>query len=424
MKKRSLSRALIILKKKGLSTVIATLLLIVVSLIVIAILWVIVSSIISQNVETTKVQSEFFNQHVYFAGVQPDPGDGLKLNVSLKTSGGNVATSTENITVPPSEVDIVSVSDVSGSMRTCLSVVSTSCCTNTLKGYYGSGAEQQNCYGFPDSNMDKCTATPPSGCNGSVLIDALTSSKNANKQLINTVLQKPTDNNRVGLSVYNTSVINSYSSGLTNNNQTLVGIINSWSAYGGTCICCGINDAKNKLSGSSSNIPKALILMSDGVSNQACSQQGTGNATNDSIKAAQDAFAQIPNLTIYSVGLGSDVDSVTMTAIAQGGHGEYFSASQVSDLVGIYQSLADQIIEKSTPISKFNYLKIIFYDSGGNQTINNIDVPGPLETRNYDFNLNGKGLASQVVKMEIYPVSSTKNGKEVIGPLFDSWQKQ
>jgi hypothetical protein len=402
------------MKKSGLSQIVATLLIILLSLIVISFVWVVVSKLISDQSSIAEVQNRFFSQDVNFAKVQLDPEDGLKLNTSIRTSSGSFKGYTENITAPASEIDVISVSDLSGSMRDCQGI-SDHCCTSHLHGSY----QDSHCYSLPSAYVNQCV----SNCGGT-LIDGINSSQNANKQLVDTIFQRPDDNNRIGLVAYNTTVINLFSSNLINNNLTLKTIINSWGARGGTCICCGLNNAKNRFSDSSADRAKTIIVMSDGEATVTCNQQGTGDAKDDAIQAACEAYSEIPGLTIYSVGLGGNVDNDTLDAIAQCGNGEYFSASQVNDLMGIYQTLAEQIIQKSSAFKELNYLKIIFYDGAGHSVILHADVPEPLQTKYYQFDLNGQGLVAPIVKMEIYPVASTAQGKEVVGPLFDFWEKK
>ena len=128
--------------------------------------------------------------------------------------------------------------------------------------------------------------------------------------MINTLISGEVDN-RVGISTYNNMIIDSYSSDLTQDAESLNGIIDSWESTGSTCICCGINDARGKLLGSTDDILKTMIVMSDGEANVACPEQDTGDSKQDAIQAACDAYSEINNLTIYTVGLGGGVDTDT-----------------------------------------------------------------------------------------------------------------
>lgn len=412
------------MNKRGLSQVIIVLFIILFSLAAIAILWVFISKILTEQASEAEARSQFFNQQVNFLKIRIDSEDELKINVSIKTSSGTLKIDDEDMPVYSPDVDVVSVADLSGSMRDCQNINSSCSCWGTLHGL----SMSPHCYSISSAYVDRCL----SWCNGN-LLDGLASSQNANKQLIDTIFQD-LSGSRIGLVAYNDTVINAFSSELTDDGSYLKSIINLWQPIGGTCICCGLNEARNKLSGSSDDTLKTIIVMSDGEANGACAQQGvTGDldgdgvsntAGDDAVQSACDAYSAIPNLTIYSIGLGGQVNSQTMEAIANCGNGTYFSAYQIDDLVDVYQSLAEQIKQKSTAVDKLNYLKIVFYDSNGNTVIREITVPKPLETRGYEFDLNGENLVAPIIKMEIYPVIVSDSGKEIIGPLFSSWEKK
>lgn len=411
--------------KKGLSEVITVLIIILISLTAIAILWIVISSFISQNSQISQIESTFFNEKIDFKKIQINPTDGLQVNLSLTTTAGQITAQSINITSPPPQVDVVSAVDISGSMRECLNMTnstSKTCCQNKIKGTWGTNGPWGNnyCYAISSANLSKCTPC------GGVLLDSLTSAQSANTQLLTTIFEGPNSND-VGISTYNDSVVAKFSSNLTNNQGTLTSIINSWQSGGGTCICCGINDSKNKLLKSSSDRLKTIIVMSDGQANQVCNTSEPNtvqNAINDAINASCVAYSTIPNLTIYTVGLGSEADLATMASIAEKcGPGQNFSASDINDLVQLYQNIGEKIIEQYNSSHKFSYLEVIFYDNKSDSLIQEIDPPGPLETKDYQFNLSGQGLTAPIVKIEIYPVVSTGSGKEVIGSLFASWEK-
>lgn len=396
------------------STVIATLLIILLVLIIIGIVWVVVSKIISEKLEITRVQSEFFGEDISFVSVNADPNNGLILSTSIRTSSGSMKIHTESLPAPPAEISVVSVVDLSGSMRDCLGA-NYNCCHNVLHGWLSSSP---HCYGVPFEYINLCETS----CGGT-LYDGLTSSQNANKQLIDTLLNDK-DNNRVGLVAYNSEIVEEFSSELTEDDSSLITIINSWEAEEYTCICCGINDAKDKLSGIIGEKQKAIIVMSDGEANRECPSRYGEHSKQDAIDAACDAYEELTNLIIYAVGLGNDVDDDTMQAIADCGHGIYYHSENIDDLIEIYESVKDEIIQTSRSFYKFIYLKIIFYDSVGNSLISKIDVPAPLETETFEFDLTETDLTAPIVKIEIYPVALTHQGKEVIGPLFDVWEKK
>lgn len=84
------------------------------------------------------------------------------------------------------------------------------------------------------------------------------------------------------------------------------------------------------------------ILLSDGMS----------NSGPDPVTEAQNAAAN--NVIIYTIGLGSDADHVTLQSIASVTGGEYFYAENPEDLVGIYQeigTIVDQIAGRDLDVS-------------------------------------------------------------------------
>lgn len=403
------------MNKRGLSAVVTTLMIILLALVAIGAIWVVVGNFVSQESEIFEAKSKAFYDQVNIKSVKIDSGDELSLIVSLQKLGGtSTLKGVEIITPPPSEIDIISVADLSGSMRAC-NDTSSSCCNNILNGNL---YLQNVCYGIPSNKISDCSTQ----CSG-ILEDGLTPTQDANKELINILFEKE-NNNQLGLVAYSEVVLESFSSDLTNDNVALKNIIDSWEAEIFTCICCGINDAKNKLSSSPSDRLKTIIIMSDGEANRECAEQGTGDSKQDAINAACDAYNTLANLTIYSVGLGSSVDSDTLESIATGcGSGQNFSAYNLNELIDIYETLAEQIIKNYGSLNTFSFIKIVFYDESSNSTFRNVPPPDPLETTNYDFNLTDDNLTAPIVKVEIYPVIVTKSGKEIIGNLFYTWEK-
>ncbi|MCX6750784.1 MAG: hypothetical protein NTZ83_04965, partial [Candidatus Pacearchaeota archaeon] len=73
------------------------------------------------------------------------------------------------------------------------------------------------------------------------------------------------------------------------------------------------------------------------------------------------------------------------------------------------------------PINRFNYLYIVFYNETSSYREKIFDIPDPLVIRKYQFDLTGK-ISGKITKVEIYPAIVSESGKEVIGPLFDSWE--
>ena len=124
-------------------------------------------------------------------------------------------------------------------------------------------------------------------------------------------------------------------------------------AYWGTCICCGVVEATDILTKlSNSSRKRAIVIMSDGEATDKCTGVGTGDAKRDAIKAAQDACTNY-NITIYTVGFGTDVDEATLQSMALC-NGSYYNATDVQQLANIYKQIADQLVAISYSAQQIN----------------------------------------------------------------------
>jgi hypothetical protein len=395
---------------KGLSTIIANLLIILLTLVAVGIIWAVVRNVITNQSEIAQEQGQFFYENIQMASYNVN---GSLVSISLKRTGGSqkVQSQSEETEVTGIvETDIISVVDLSGSMRTCNGVV-RACCNASLNGTFSLG----ECSNINSNKKDNCTTI----CGG-IWVDKLDSAQQANKELINILLES--EGSRIGLVGYNTTVVASASLNLTNDISQLNNKIDSWQASGTTCICCGINEAVKQLQQLSSNgRDKKIIVMSDGEPNVLCAIQNTGNATQDSIKASCDAKEDLEDLIVYSIGVGENVVEETLINISNCGGGKYFSAINISELIEVYRYVAEDIVTTYTSTTKFNYMYIIFYNGTSSYKEKISNLPEILATQKYEFDLTGK-LEGKITKVEIYPVVLSKSKKEIIGPLFDSWE--
>lgn len=357
------------MNKRGLSNFIIVLIFIMLAIVALIFLYNLVDFFLQQQQEISTAQEHLILEQMTITKVKFNPLNPSALDIDIQKVGGKVILEgTETIPGSGLAVDIVSVSDLSASMA----------------------------FKLPET-------------------------KNANKELVNSILGLEGDN-RISLVCYNSSIMSRASLDFTDSIAQLNNKIDLWAvAFGGTCICCGINNASQKFqSGSASEKSKAMIVMSDGEANVQCAQQGTGDAKQDAIKAACDANSSLSNFVIYSIGFGSSADAATLTEIAKCGGGEYYY-SDIGNLISVYKKISEQIIKKYRTIATISYLKIVFSNNTASylEIINN-PPKDPYEIKNYIFNLQGK--ISNVQKIEIYPVLLTPSGKEVIGPLLSTWK--
>ncbi len=381
------------------SAVVTTLIIILLVIVAMGIVWVVVKSLFLNQAKEIEFQRKFFDEGMTISQIKFEQPI---VTISLRKVGGESTTKKAPEIPDKPDADVFSVVDLSGSMRACYNVNST-CGGGTQ---YGVGVA------YEDTCINYC---------GGTWEDRLTPTQQANTLLIDTLLES--DGNRVGLIAYSSSIKISDSLDLGTDKITLNLIIDAWEAGGGTCICCGINEAVNRLNVQSTDEQlKTIIVMSDGDATTTCSQQGTGNAGSDAIQAACDANQSIEDLTIYSVGAGENVNVGTLTAIAECGNGEYFSGADINNLTEIYKSIGEKINVQHIFTHSFNNVLFVFYNSTDSYKEYSSEIPEVLRTNSYEINLSGK-LGGELIKIEIYPLVISSSGKETIGPLFDTWKK-
>ncbi len=376
--------------KRGISTLVTTVLIILLVLVVIGVIWVVVRNLIGEETEFAEAQAKFFSERIEIKHVSFDLTNNLILNVTLKKlTGSLIVTGSETISAPL-EVDIMSVVDLSGSMN----------------------CSDGGCY----QNENRCENI----CGGEWM-QPFNASKDANKQLVSKIFQGSGES-YIGLVGYDTIARNQYSLDLTDDVDDLNNKIDEWKTGLYTCICCGINEASVRLQADSSqDRMKVMIVMSDGDANRDAGCPQSGSPKEEAIEAACDANDSLSNFTIYSVGLGETVDEDTLKDISACGGGQYYSASNISNLISVYEQVADEIQSQYKSAHRFDHLKIVFYDEFNAVEIT-IPVPEVLIPKEYDFNLALTVLVGPIIKIEIYPVIITDEGKEIVGPLLDMWE--
>lgn len=136
----------------------------------------------------------------------------------------------------------------------------------------------------------------------------------------------------------------------------------------------GINDSRTK----------AMIVMTDGVSNQECSEQNTGDATEDAIKAACMA-SQDYGIKVYSVGFSTESDQYTVEEIAKCGNGLSLRSSDINKLKEFYKDIAAEImdvarVEQKIVIQGSPTISKLF----GDESYIEINYTPPVQSPEYD----------------------------------------
>jgi hypothetical protein len=272
---------------------------------------------------------------------------------------GLMATNFTQMTGTGGDVDVVLITDLSGSM---------------------------------DYRMDSEVTGVTRGCSDPSLYNSSTKrvsvAKCLDKEFVDAILGDP--KNRVGLSAFYADdgppyKARVYEEGLTNNASYLKGQIDAYSPQGGTCICCAINDAYEILDAqSNASRTKYIIVMSDGIPTHTCQAasgcEGTRTglpgkeglwlgmgagcygglddcSVNDCECASQNAnwsSCRANNdldATVHSIGFGPVADCVmankTLRNVASCGGGEYYSSDNASELTKIYDYISEKILNIS-----------------------------------------------------------------------------
>lgn len=93
---------------------------------------------------------------------------------------------------------------------------------------------------------------------------------------------------------------------------------------GNTCISCGITQASSELARATSNGVRRIVLISDGQANAGLVDR------NELAQLASDTAER--GVSISTVGVGLDFDELTMTRLADVGHGKYYFVEDTARL--------------------------------------------------------------------------------------------
>jgi Ca-activated chloride channel family protein len=106
--------------------------------------------------------------------------------------------------------------------------------------------------------------------------------------------------------------------------------INAIYDEGNTCISCGITQASAELARSSTNGVRRIVLISDGQANAGIVDR------NELADLASSTAAQ--GISLSTVGVGLDFDELTMTRLADVGHGHYYFVEDTAQLSTMFAS--------------------------------------------------------------------------------------
>jgi len=242
--------------------------------------------------------------------------------------------------------DSILVTDVSGSMDNCgLTDTGEFCQYDCYWWIFYLG--QQECLYTGSCGGDECgTCSSPRTTNNHQVVNQSGCVKSkmemaieADNLFVDTLLN--VSGNKIGLVSYENDVDSIEP--LSDIKLDLQTEINSYSASGGTCICCGINRAKDLLAASENK--KFMVVMSDGDENRYCDNfndyTGSGSGSVDAIDAGQNACNN--NITVFAVGFGSDANEDTLKQVACD-PSLYYNATNASKIAEIYTQIGNEIL--------------------------------------------------------------------------------
>lgn len=257
--------------------------------------------------------------------------------------------------------DTTLVTDVSGSMSVCGDTEPPLTCT------YGC---QYMWWIWPLTTTKTCTVGSVDACTGDVCGGSPTCVNTYNHDACRSrmrvaieaaktaaagILQS--DLARVGTVSYSTGVRSVLD--LTDNLAAVEDEIDSYTAGGWTCICCGIYRAFDMYTNLSAN-HSYMIVLSDGDSTHDCTgpgdYSGTHAAENIANQATIDAgqYACANNISVFTIAIGDDltptgIDTLRHTACDES---MFFASDDFSDLAGFYETVTQEILSRTTYTSQ------------------------------------------------------------------------
>lgn len=129
-------------------------------------------------------------------------------------------------------------------------------------------------------------------------------------------------------------------SGFKNDKDVLKAALDKIDDNGGTAIYKGIIKALDQFDNNGRSAVKNMIVLTDGEDNDSYNYDAL-------LQRAKDN-----NIVIYTIGLGSDVDTKLLTKIATTTGGKYYNASSAGDLVDEFDKITGETIDFVTDTDK------------------------------------------------------------------------
>ncbi len=184
----------------------------------------------------------------------------------------------------------------------------------------------------------------------------ITQAKAAAKSFVDILAANP--QNRVGLVTFanpNTTAVNV---GLTNNFTSVKSAIDQTTLTGGTCIQCALNKANQEIQAHSrTGLKPVIVFLTDGRPTATETKPWPNASGAEAEQAALSAAKNVSATTksaVFTIGLGSDVNTSLLQQIATLTGGKYYFAPQPDQLSQIYKAISEVVGKGSITGFVFN----------------------------------------------------------------------
>lgn len=192
--------------------------------------------------------------------------------------------------------------------------------------------------------------------------------------------------------------------------------ISGWTPSGGTYLYKGLNLSYEKFYERIANgvEEKVLVVLGDGGL-----MDGIGSSYDERAQSAVDFAMNFRdlNVTIHTIGFGSDADGVLLNGIASSGRGNYYNASNITELSEKFRALLEEVnityeVQYEVSIPGV-FIDLVIY-SGGDSYTHRIEgaVPGSNEQKRYQIPLKEGWKASEITKIKVYIIAISRGGVE------------
>ncbi|WP_370574216.1 VWA domain-containing protein [Methanomethylovorans sp.] len=191
----------------------------------------------------------------------------------------------------------------------------------------------------------------------------MTNVKNGAKDFMDNLVS----NSKVGLVSFSTTATTDKTLTLMNsydNKTSIKAAISTLNPSGSTAMGDAMAAANNLLVNGRTDTKKVMVLLTDGVCNAGSDQECT-NAI---------SVAQTNDITVYTIGLGTNLDESLLQKIAFETNGQYYNAPTSADLDDVYNSIAQDICDYDISAIEYGTEGFTPYDYTASGSVTGSDV--------------------------------------------------